>query len=109
MFLYYPMALTHGPLVSTPHEPFAESKLEKHKAMVRYTDYLVGRLVKALDDSGVRSNTLVIFTTDNGTSGGIHGSLNGRPVRGGKAQADRERSQAALHRERAGHGARPGS
>jgi len=80
------MALTHGPLVSTPHEPFAESRLEKHKAMVRYTDYLVGRLVKALDDSGVRSNTIVIFTTDNGTSGGIHGSLNGRPVRGGKAK-----------------------
>jgi arylsulfatase A-like enzyme len=86
MFLYYPMALTHGPLVSTPHEPFAESKLEKHKAMVRYTDYLVGRLVKALDDSGVRSNTIVIFTTDNGTAGGIHGSLNGRPVRGGKGK-----------------------
>ncbi|MDE0264031.1 MAG: sulfatase-like hydrolase/transferase [Bryobacterales bacterium] len=84
MFLYYPMALTHPPQVATPHEPFAESKLEKHKAMVRYTDYLVGRLVKALDDSGVRSNTIVIFSTDNGTPGGIHGSLNGRPVRGGK-------------------------
>jgi len=86
MFLYYPMALTHGPLVITPHEPFAESALEKHKAMVRYTDYLVGRLVKALDDSGVRSNTIVIFTTDNGTSGRIRGSLNGRAVRGGKAK-----------------------
>ncbi len=86
MFLYYPMALTHGPLVTTPHEPFAESELEKHKAMVRYTDYLVGRLVKALDDSGVRSNTIVIFTTDNGTSGRIRGSLNGRAVRGGKAK-----------------------
>jgi arylsulfatase A-like enzyme len=86
MFLYYPMALTHGPLVNTPHEPFAETVPEKHKAMVRYTDYLVGRLVKALDDSGVRSNTIVIFTTDNGTSGRIRGSLNGRAVRGGKAK-----------------------
>lgn len=86
MFLYYPMALTHGPLVTTPHEPFAESVLEKHKAMVRYTDYLVGRLVKAFDDTGVRGNTIVIFTTDNGTSGRIRGSLNGRAVRGGKAK-----------------------
>ncbi len=86
MFLYYPMALTHGPLVATPHEPFADTSLEKHKAMVRYTDYLVGRLVKALDDSGVRGNTIVIFTTDNGTSGRIRGSLNGRTVQGGKAK-----------------------
>ena len=68
MLLYYPLALTHGPLVHTPHEPFAESRMEKHKAMVRYTDYLVGRLVKAIDDAGLRKNTIIIFTTDNGTS-----------------------------------------
>ncbi len=86
MLLYYPMTLTHGPLVRTPHEPFAESALEKHKAMVRYTDYLVGRLVKALDDAGVRDNTVVIFTTDNGTARGIRGRLNGRLVAGGKGR-----------------------
>lgn len=86
MLIYYPMVLAHGPLVATPHEPFAETKLEKHKAMVRYTDYLVGRLVKALDDAGVRENTIVIFTTDNGTSGGITGHMDGRAVRGGKAK-----------------------
>jgi len=84
--LYYPMVLTHGPLVHTPHEPFAETKYEKHRAMVRYTDYLVGRLVKKLEDAGVREKTYVIFTTDNGTSGGIDGRLNGREVRGGKAK-----------------------
>ncbi len=86
MLLYYPMALTHGPLVTTPHEPFAESRLEKHKAMVRYTDYLVGRLMKAIDDAGVRNNTIVVFTTDNGTSRGIQGRLNGRRIVGGKGQ-----------------------
>lgn len=86
MLLYYPLALTHGPLVTTPHEPFAESKLERHKAMVRYTDYLVGKLVKAVDDAGIRNNTIIIFTTDNGTAGGITGKLNGRTVKGGKAK-----------------------
>lgn len=86
MLLYYPMALTHGPLVTTPHEPFADSRMEKHRAMVRYTDYLVGQLMKAFDDAGVRDNTIVIFTTDNGTSGGITGRLNGREVRGGKGR-----------------------
>lgn len=86
MLLYYPLALTHGPLVHTPHEPFAETRLEKHKAMVRYTDYLVGRLMKAFDDAGVRANTIAFFTTDNGTSRGIAGGLNGRLVRGGKGR-----------------------
>ena len=86
MLLYYPMALTHGPLVTTPHEPFAKSAVEKHKAMVRYTDYLVGQLVKAIDDAGVRNNTIVIFTTDNGTSSGIRGSMNGRLIVGGKGR-----------------------
>ena len=86
MLVYYPMALTHGPLVETPLEPFAETPLERHKAMVRYTDYLVGRLAKAFDDAGIRENTIIIFTTDNGTGRRITGRLNGRLVRGGKAQ-----------------------
>ncbi len=86
MFLYYPLALTHGPLVATPHEPFAETRMQRHRAMVRYTDYLVGQLVLALERAGVRENTVVIFTTDNGTARGIEGRLNGRPVPGGKAR-----------------------
>lgn len=86
MLLYYPMVLTHTPLVHTPHEPFATSAMEQHKAMVRYTDYLVGRLVKAIDDAGIRNNTIVIFTTDNGTTRRIRGRLNGRLVVGGKAR-----------------------
>ena len=85
MLLYYPMALTHGPLVHTPHEPEAGTRLDKHKAMVRYTDLLVGKLVDALDELKIRDRTIVIFTTDNGTSRGITGRMNGRAVRGGKA------------------------
>lgn len=86
MFLYYPMALTHTPFVRTPHEPFADTPLEKHRAMVRYTDYLVGRLVKAFDDIGIRRNTIIFFTADNGTARSIQGQLDGRLVAGGKAR-----------------------
>jgi len=86
MCLYFPMCLTHGPQVHTPDEPDVKTSLDKHKAMVRYTDKLVGRLVKALDDLGIRERTIVIFTTDNGTAGSITGTLNGRKVRGGKAK-----------------------
>ncbi len=35
MCLYFPMALTHGPLVPTPSEPDVTSGKDKHKAMVR--------------------------------------------------------------------------
>ncbi|MFW6162327.1 MAG: sulfatase-like hydrolase/transferase [Planctomycetota bacterium] len=86
MMLYYPMCLTHGPLVHTPAAPKARGKMDRHKAMVRYTDHLVGRLVKALDDLGLRDRTIVIFTTDNGSGRGITGRRNGRKVRGAKGR-----------------------
>lgn len=85
MMLYFPMALTHGPLTTTPLDPEAEGKVERHKAMVRYTDHTVGRLVKTLDVLNIRNNTIIFFTTDNGTSKGISARMNGRLVRGGKA------------------------
>ena len=86
MALYYPMVLTHGPLTTTPDAPNARSALEKHKAMVRYMDKLVGRLLDKLEELGLRDHTVVIFTTDNGTSGRIIGHRNGHAVRGGKAK-----------------------
>ena len=89
MLLYFPMVLTHGPQVHTPAERQAETRLEKHKAMVRYTDRIVGRLVTTLDQLDIRRRTIVIFTTDNGTSKRFRARMRGasgvRVVRGGKA------------------------
>ena len=85
MMIYFPMALTHGPLVPTPAEPKVTGKTARLKAMVRYTDKLVGRLVKAVDDAGIRKNTIIIFTTDNGTGGGVRGTIGGVRPTGGKA------------------------
>ena len=84
MFLYFAMALTHGPLVATPAEPDAKGARDKHKAMVRYMDLLVGRLVNALDELGLREDTIVIFTTDNGSA--IGGTRTGRKYDSGKAK-----------------------
>lgn len=84
-FIYYPMVLTHTPLVNTPDET-ATTNLGKHKAMVRYTDKITGEIIKALEESNIRENTIVVWTTDNGTAQSITGSLNGETVRGGKAQ-----------------------
>ena len=85
MCLYFPMALTHGPLVHTPSEPKVQRGIDKHKAMIHYTDELVGRLVEAIDELGIRKNTIIIFTTDNGTSGGLRGTIKGVRPTGGKA------------------------
>lgn len=84
-FVYYPMVLTHTPLVSTPDEQ-ANSPLGKHKAMVRYTDKITGKILKALEDENIRDNTLVIWTTDNGTTRSIKGTRNGVQIKGGKSQ-----------------------
>lgn len=84
-FVYYPMILTHGPLTTTPHKPDA-AKPEQHRAMVEYMDILVGKIVRKLDDKNLRENTIIIWTTDNGTSGGIQNMMNGRLVKGAKGK-----------------------
>lgn len=85
-FVYYPMVLTHTPFTTTPHEPNAETNLDKHKAMVRYSDYLLGRLTDALDEMGIREETLVIFSSDNGTATSMVGQIGNRRIPGGKAK-----------------------
>ena len=85
MMLYFPMALTHGPLTHTPTEPDA-TRRDRHAAMVRYTDLLVGRLVAVVDELNLRQRTIIIFTTDNGTSGGHLGTVGGQRPSGGKGK-----------------------
>ena len=73
-FIYYPMALTHGPFYSTPdttssHADRFRNLKSNFKANVEYMDKLVGRIVRALDDLGIRDNTILVFTGDNGTGG----------------------------------------
>ena len=85
MFIYYPMVLTHGPFIKTPDNKNEEGdNQENYKAMVRYTDKLTGRLVAALEEIGIRENTIIIWTTDNGSPMVMTGKLNGREIAGGK-------------------------
>ena len=85
MFIYYPMVLTHKPFVNTPIDS-SSTKLGKHKAMVKYTDRITGEITQALDKAGIRDNTVIIWTTDNGTTGSVTGTRNGARIRGGKAK-----------------------
>ncbi|MEM1223964.1 MAG: arylsulfatase [Verrucomicrobiota bacterium] len=60
--------------LTSPHTPIAPSKSFQGKSVTPFadfvieTDWVVGEVMQALKDSGVADNTLVIFTTDNGTS-----------------------------------------
>ncbi|MEZ5942655.1 MAG: sulfatase-like hydrolase/transferase [Planctomycetaceae bacterium] len=68
-FAFYSMAVCHevtddlDPPV--PHGPFG--RYDSYPEMVSEMDRNVGRLVAALEALGLRDNTLIIFTADNGT------------------------------------------
>lgn len=89
-FVYYPMALTHDPFVPSPASPqWGEGdRLKSHprhfKSMVEYMDTLVGRIVKKIDDLGLRERTLIVFFSDNGTHQSISSMLGDRKIQGGK-------------------------
>ena len=54
--------------------------------MVATMDKLVGRILHQLDESGVRENTLVIFTGDNGTDTPVVSMMGDRRVAGAKGK-----------------------
>lgn len=89
-FLYYPMALTHAPFEPTPDsKEWNKTKVKNSNKfftdMVAYMDKIVGRIVHKLDELGLRENTLLLFTGDNGTPGPITSKMkDGRSIRGGK-------------------------
>jgi len=96
--VYYPMILPHWPFVPTPGsedwdpemwqgakgEPGGWRDSKYWPGMVRYTDKMVGKVVDALEERGLRDNTLVIFTGDNGTYTGVTSRIGGRDYPGGK-------------------------
>ncbi len=92
MFVYFPMALPHWPMVPTPDSEEwqdesrrLEESTDYFPDMVHYMDKLVGRIVKGIDKLGLTENTIVLFYSDNGTHLKITASMNGKEVRGGKA------------------------
>lgn len=92
---YYPMLLTHGPFVPTPDSKSYDPKAreegagadKKHFAdMVAYADKMIGKVVARLETLGLRENTLILFTGDNGTGVGITTKVGDREVAGGKSK-----------------------
>ena len=70
-FAYYPMVLVHSPFPRTPDSQPADQSsgqsLARFRDMTLYADKCVGRLVDALEQHGLRQETVLLYTTDNGT------------------------------------------
>ena len=89
LFLYLPFYSVHTPLQGKA-ELIAKYKMKRgskgqsnatYAAMIETLDSNVGRLVAAIESAGMRENTLVILTSDNG---GIRAVSQQEPLRAGK-------------------------
>ncbi|MEI6534786.1 MAG: sulfatase-like hydrolase/transferase, partial [Verrucomicrobiaceae bacterium] len=58
---------------------------ERYQDNIAFMDKQVGELVAELDKLGIRNNTLVIFSGDNGTAVGYPSPVHGRMINGAKA------------------------
>jgi arylsulfatase A len=95
-FAYYAMILTHCPFVPTPGTPDYDPTSKGSPTykgdpkyfggMVSHMDTLVGKVIAKLDSLGLRENTLVLFTGDNGTDQPVVSQINGISVAGGKGK-----------------------
>ena len=102
-FAYYPMALSHA--VSDdfkprpPHGP--KGRYHTFAEMMAEMDKYVGKMIDAIDDLGLREETLIVFLTDNGTTPSnfirhegdklirdetTYSMHNGKMIKGGKGQ-----------------------
>ena len=81
-FLYYSMSHIHGPILPTPDSKPGAEKKQLMADNIAYMDKLVGKLLDELDKLGIRENTLVLFTGDNGSE--RPSTVNGRRISGQK-------------------------
>jgi arylsulfatase A-like enzyme len=87
-FLYCSPEAVHSPSIEAPERltdrTQAKGIRRKLAGAIVSVDDQVGKLLRALQKHGLRKNTLVIFSSDNGANGGEGGSST--PYTGGKGQ-----------------------
>ena len=87
LFLYVPFNAVHGPFQVPAAAKVPYANLPKPRqtlaGMLAVADEAVGKIVKALDDHGMRDDTLIIFSSDNGGVQPGRVTMN-TPLRAGK-------------------------
>jgi arylsulfatase A len=89
--VYYPMILVHNPFDPTPDSRDWEQKdtsrkpIEHFREMVHYMDKVIGKIVRKLEATGLREETLILVTGDNGTNRALASPFPSRGmIQGGK-------------------------
>ncbi|MEM1294560.1 MAG: sulfatase-like hydrolase/transferase [Verrucomicrobiota bacterium] len=95
-FFYYPMILAHRPFVPTDqngetgeHHRCRTGDVENFADMVTYVDETVGKIRAILEETDQSTNTLLLFTADNGTDNvsdakELRSTWKGQSLKGGK-------------------------
>ncbi len=86
-FVYLPHAMPHKPLAVSDNFYTPNTPDNLYADVIAELDHSVGHLLDGLDDLGLKENTLVIFTSDNGpfyggSTGGLRG-MKGKTWEGG--------------------------
>ncbi len=77
-FLYFPLTAPHTPIAPTA-EFIGKSEAHRYGDFVVEVDWTVGQVMDALERSGQAENTIVVFTSDNGSPGRSGENMQGRP------------------------------
>jgi arylsulfatase A-like enzyme len=56
-------------------EPIVRKHLADYYAAITHVDFQIGRILTTLDQKGLRENTLIVLTSDNGLAIGSHGLM----------------------------------
>ncbi len=63
------------PAGDTPGDRLARDNIKNYFAMITGVDEQLGRILRALDEEGLREDTIVVFTSDHGNCLGAHGEV----------------------------------
>ncbi|MFP4384925.1 MAG: sulfatase [Spirochaetia bacterium] len=83
-FLYFAHMYVHLPIY-VPDRFRKNSRNGRYGAAVECIDWAASVLMAELEKQGIAENTIVMFTSDNGSRNGSEGGSN-RPLKGGKGQ-----------------------
>ncbi len=67
-YFYLSEHLVHGPILRTPDTKEGATPEQIYDDNIKYLDKTVAKVVAALDKLGLRENTVILFSMDNGTA-----------------------------------------